>query len=373
MKIPAARVYFPPEDIDEFQREASEVLRSGMLTLGSHTKAFEEAFAAHVGARHAVAVSSGTAALEIPLRALGVHGREVIVPTNTFFATPAAVIHARGIPVFADVDAATLAIDLESTERHVSVRTAGVVVVHIGGIVPPYIEELRSFCERRGLFLVEDAAHAHGSGYDGRAAGTFGKAAAYSFYPTKVMTSGEGGMIVTDDETIYNEALIYRDQGKASFTANFHTHMGHNWRMSEIHAILGLLQLRRLPAFLETRARMAAIYDQELEGAKRVRSLRRHPRGAFSHYKYIAMLEAGVDRKALKATLRERHGVSLSGEVYDVPCHRQPVFEPYTKEKRYPVADDVCARHICLPLYATMTEDEARHVARSLREVLGEA
>ena len=166
------------------------------------------------------------------------------------------------------------------------------IVVHIGGIITPRITEIAEICQRAGIPLIEDAAHAHGATLNGKAAGSFGLAASFSFYPTKVMTSGEGGMITTDDESLYREALIYRDQGKEGFTTNFHVRLGYNWRMSEPHAVIGLAQLKRLPEFIERRREIAAVYDAGLPKlGEHVHALP-NARGVRSnYYKYIAMLD----------------------------------------------------------------------------------
>jgi dTDP-4-amino-4,6-dideoxygalactose transaminase len=298
-----------------------------------------------------------------------VQGREVLVPTNTFFATPAAVLHAGGRPRFVDADASTFGVSLEGIRQRLTPSTVGVIVVHIGGIVSPEMPAIRDFCRSRGLWLFEDAAHAHGCSVDGQMAGSFGQAASFSFYPTKVMTSAEGGMIVTDDENIYSEALIYRDQGKAGFLSNFHTRLGYNWRMSEPHAIIGLSQLARLDEFIKARNCIAAVYDAGLKSIPKVHALTLPSGCRSNYYKCIALLDPDVDRKILKKTLRERFDVGLSGEVYEDPCHLQPVFADY-REGDFPIAEDICRRHICLPIYATMTEGEAEYVLDSLRQAL---
>ncbi|MBV8201116.1 MAG: DegT/DnrJ/EryC1/StrS family aminotransferase [Acidobacteria bacterium] len=381
--VPAARIQFLPEDRAWIAARIEEVLASGQLTLGKYGAELERRFAALCGTRHAVAVNSGTSALEIILRSLDVAGRDVLVPTNTFFATAAAVVHAGGRPVLVDMDPDTFGIRPEDVDRALTPKTAGVVAVHIGGLVSPRMGELAELARRRGIWLVEDAAHAHGSSYAGVAAGAFGIAAAFSFYPTKVMTSAEGGMIVTGDDRLDAEARIYRDQGKASFTQNAHTRMGYNWRLSEPHAIIGLRHLERLPAMIADRRRAAAVYDAALAGrgagagdgagtalGRRLRPLAVPAGGACNYYKYVAVLSERADRAALKRELKERHGVSLSGEVYEAPLHEQPVFRDYVRGP-LPVAEDLCARHLCLPVYAGMEERDAEQVLRALGELLG--
>ena len=371
MKIPAAKIYFQEEDRKELLKQIDGILASGQLTLGKYTKEFEERFAAYVGTKYAIAVNSGTSALEIPLRALDVKGHSVIVPANTFFATPASVIHAGGKVIFADVTE-NLCIDPESVKENIRGDSKGVIVVHIGGIVAPQIKAIQEICEDHSLFLIEDAAHAHGSTLDGKKAGDFGDAAAFSFYPTKVMTSGEGGMITTDDERIYKRALVFRDQGKAGFYGNVHTEIGYNWRMSEIHAAIGLSQFSRLGEFIGDRLRIAKIYDDELKKIDRLTPIKIPSSVKSNYYKYVAMCDDCIDRAELKKELKEKHGVSLSGEVYELPCHLQPIFKDLYgfKEGAFPVAEDVCKRQICLPVFATMTEEQAKYVIDSLKEVI---
>lgn len=376
MKIPAAKIYFPEEERKDLLKQVDEILESGQLTLGKYTREFEERFAAYVGTKYAVAVNSGTSALEIPLRALDVKGHSVIVPTNTFFATPASVVHAGGEVIFSDVTE-NLCIDPESVKENIKKDTKGVIVVHIGGVVPPQIKEIQEICEDHNLFLIEDAAHAHGSTLDGKMAGGFGDAAAFSFYPTKVMTSGEGGMITTDDKKIYERALVFRDQGKAGFFGNVHTEMGYNWRLSEIHAAVGLSQFARLEAFIADRRKIAKIYDEELNGrgGGGVTPIKIPPEVKSNYYKYVVMLDEGIEieRSELKRELKEKYEVGLSGEVYELPCHLQPIFKDLYgfTEGVFPVAEDVCKRQVCLPVFATMTEEQAKYVINSLKEVIG--
>jgi len=322
-----------------------------------------------VGTEYAVAVNSGTSALEIILRALDIEGHSVIVPTNTFFATPAAVIHAGGKVIFADI-ADNLCLDPESIEKNIREDTKAVIVVHIGGTVPPQLTRIKEICQAQGIFLIEDAAHAHGSNLLDQKAGSFGIAAAFSFYPTKVMTSGEGGMITTNDGKLYHRARIFRDQGKSGFERNLHVELGYNWRMSEIHAVIGLYQFRRLEEFIAQRRKIAQFYDEELKGVNGLTPVRIPSGSESNYYKYAVFLNKGIDRDSLKKKLKEKYGVGLSGEVYEIPCHLQPVFKGLGNKGDFPVAEDLCRRMICLPISAVMTEREAEYVIDALRKAL---
>ncbi len=369
MHVPAARIIFSPEDRAEIASATTEILSTGAMTLGAHTDEFEAAFAAAHRAPFAVAVSSGTAALEIILRSLGVQGADVVVPTNTFAATAFAVLRAGANPVFADVSPDTLALTARDVEAVLTPSTRAVILVHVGGLIPPDIAELVAFCAGRGLLLVEDAAHAHGCRHGETYAGSFGVAGAFSFYPTKLITSGEGGMIVTADPTIHEAALVYRDQGKAGFLGNTHIKQGYAWRLSEMHAVTGKVHLRHLDEFLAVRAAVAARYDAALDALDGVVRLRVPADDVCNYYKYIVLPRPGVDRARLKKELKERHGVSLSGEVYEAPLHQQPVFSDYVG-RSLPVAEDLCARHVCLPIHSDMTDAEADHVVTSFAAAL---
>lgn len=371
MNIPAAKIFFPKEDREQILLNIDGALESGQMTLGKYNKEFEEKFASYVGTKYAIAVNSGTSALEIPLRVFNVKDKSVIVPTNTFFATPASVIHAGGKVQFVDISK-NLCINPDLLMETINKETKGVIIVHIGGLITPETREIKQICDDHGLFLIEDAAHAHGSTLDGKKAGSFGDVGAFSFYPTKVMTSGEGGMIVTDDKKTHERALVFRDQGKAGFIGNIHTEMGYNWRMSEIHAIIGISQLHRLDEFIKRRRAVAQIYDKELESSPSITKVHVPTNIHSNYYKYCALLNKGVDRTTIKSELKEKYGVNLSGEVYEIPCHMQPVFKDLLglKGGGFPVAEDLCSRHVCLPVFPTMTDEQAEYVIDSLEEVL---
>lgn len=368
--VPPARVVFSPEDIQSICELISGALRSGSLTLGTIGKQLEQGFAELCETRHAVAVSSGTSALEIALRALDVAGGEVIVPANTFYATAGAVMHAGAKLRLADIERETFALDPADLERRLTPQTRAVVLVHIGGVVSPHTPAIVELCARRGIPVIEDAAHAAGASLNGKPAGSFGVAGAFSLYPTKIITSGEGGVLVTSDERIDREARIYRDQGKAGFTQNFHTRLGHNWRMSEPHAAIGFTHLQHLRRFVEERNRIAQRYDEGLARLPSVTPVPVPRECRSNYYKYLALLPQGVDRANLKQRLRSEYGVGLSGEVYEAPLHMQPVFDGVAERGSLPVAEELCARHVCLPVYQGMSEADTERVVTALHNAL---
>jgi dTDP-4-amino-4,6-dideoxygalactose transaminase len=365
-RVPAQRYDFPDEDIEAVLEQARSLLKArGFLTLGTHGEEFERRFAQYTGTAHAVAVNSGTGALEIILRALRVDGHDVVVPTNTFAATPFAVLRAGGRVIFADCGD-DLLVDPSDVERRLTSRTKAVIVVHIGGLITPAVLALQELCRTRGIALIEDAAQAHGSRLAGRQAGTFGAAAAYSFFSTKVITTGEGGMIVTNDPEIADQARLLRDQAKVA-GLNRHEHLGYNWRFTEFQAMLGLVQLARLDQFIQERQRVARVYDEVFGAATSVRPLEIPHQAAPNFYKYILFLPRIADGIAQR--LSADYGVSLGGAVYDLPCHQQPVFAGIDSA-RLPRAEELCRRHVCPPIYPSLSDADARYVANSLLEVL---
>ena len=232
---------FQQTNCSGYSSRSRDALTSGVLTQGPRVKDFEQRFAEFVGVEHAVAVCNGTAALELVLRHYRLEGGEVIVPTNTFLATANAVIFAGGRPVFADIAENSLCVGLEQIRQRVTGRTRGVILVHLAGLICPEIAAIREFARPRGLFVIEDAAHAHGAEWGQCRAGALADAGAFSFFATKVMTTGEGGMITTNNPKLAQFARTFRNHGVPEGKKT-HEDLGHNYRMGEISAILGLSQ-----------------------------------------------------------------------------------------------------------------------------------
>lgn len=362
-RVPAYQVRLDDEQCDKALACIADVLRSGVFVLGPHTARFERGLRTIVDVE-AVAVSTGTAALEIVYRSIGVRGRPVLVPANTNFATARAVLAAGGRPVLYD---GGLHPSVEDIERRLTPETAAVTVVHIGGHISPDLPRLAAELRSRGVALVEDAAHAHGSTVAGVPAGAWGDAAAFSFFPTKVITTFEGGAVVSRDEEIVRAARVHRNQGKDPETG-LHVVEGGSWRMSEVGAALGTVQLRR---FHEDRARRQAILDRYRRELGHLAGLLfpdLAPGSVVSGHKAIAVLADADRRPAVVARLRARR-VEIAGGVYTTPLHRQPVFRDLDVD-RYPLADEFAAAHLCLPLWTAMRDDEVSAVIDAVSEAV---
>lgn len=392
MGADAAFLPFSRPSITDAERDAvNAVLDSGWLTTGPRAKEFEAAFAAKVGARHAVAISSATAALHLALEALGVGpGDEVIVPTWTFTSTAAVVLHRGAIPVIVDVERTSLNATPDAFEAAIGPRTRAAIAVHFAG-APAFIGELVDRLGRRGIAVVEDSAHAFPSriasadGGQERYAGTIGAIGAYSFYATKTITTGEGGMLVTDDDAIAERARLMGLHGMSRDSWKRYTSTG-SWRydvvapgykynMPDIAAALGLAQLARADELFDERRRLVGTYRSLLteSGATEAIELP-HDSGDGSHawHLFVIRLRDGalrIGRDEVIEALRER-GIGTS--VHFIPLHFHTAYRslPGVEQDRYPVANAEAARVISLPLWPGMGTQGVERVAAALGEII---
>jgi perosamine synthetase len=373
--IPPLRVYFDTPARMEVSDRIDQVLSSGMLTQGKLVVEFEELAKRFTGG-DPVAVSTGTAALDIAYQLLNVTGKTVIAPVNTFFATAASIERMGGKVDFVDVELEGFGMNpqslREALDRHdrAGETVAAVVVVHIAGVVAPSFKEILAECTARGIPVVEDTAHALGSTLDGQLAGTMGVMGTYSLHPAKVATSGEGGFFIAQDPAHTEAARKLRDHGKISIDKNIHDRLGNNWRLSEVHAAVGLAHFHQLDEMLRMRRELAAWYDEHIDSVPRVTRYVVPAEAVSNYYKYVAFLDPEVDRAELKARLRQRHGVSLAGEVYDVLLSDQPYFADRFAGRSFENASWFTRHHICLPAFPSMTTAEQRHVLNALRSEL---
>ncbi|GAB5496081.1 MAG: DegT/DnrJ/EryC1/StrS family aminotransferase [Phycisphaerales bacterium] len=369
--VPPFYLDLTEDEIAGLQSKLGEILRSGQLMLGPNTDSFEEEFAHRMCVRHAVSTNSGTSALEILLRVQGVEGKRVAVATNTNFASAAAIIHAGGEPVWLDMSADTFMPTVDMLEEaHKSSGISGFLAVHIGGLIPPDFEDQVQYCKDHNLFLLEDSAHAHGSMLAGKCAGSFAEGGAFSFFPTKVMTTMEGGMITTNDQRTADLARSYRNQGKGgSKFGSHHTELGNSWRINELSAAIGRVQLAKLDDMITRRNRAATRFAATLNRIG-VPYCRFEHMDQASQYKLIVRIPQDKTIDDLKARFREQ-GVILGGGVYEQPCHLQPVFSHVQiPSSGLSVSEQFCSHHICPPLTSGLDEDQIAQVEHALESCL---
>ncbi|MDQ5975754.1 MAG: perosamine synthetase [Actinomycetota bacterium] len=352
--IPAAR---PQIGADE-RAAVDRVLESGMLAQGPEVAAFEQEFSAQVvDGRHAVAVNSGTSALHLSLLAAGIGpGDEVIVPSFTFAATANSVALTGATPVFVDIEPDHFCVDPDAVEAAIGPRTRAVMPVHLYGH-PADMRRLRALCERHGLLLVEDAAQAHAASLDGVPVGAWGVAGSFSFYPTKNMTTGEGGLVTTGDEHVARTIRLLRNQGQERRYEN--EIVGLNNRMTDIHAAIGRVQLRRLPEWTSQRQDNAAFYDAHLSGVVTPPVAA----GAVHVYHQYTIRVVGLDRDAFAEHLAER-GVG-TGVYYPIPNHRLPAF---ARDVDLPQTELAAVECLSLPVYPSLTADERERVVAAVND-----
>ena len=373
--IPLFDLRLEPEDIEA----VAETLRSGWLTMGPRTAAFEEAFAQQLGCRHAVAVSSGTAALHVAYRAAGVDsGDEVIVPSFTFVATASAVLYCGARPVFADiVGIEEPSLDPVDVERRITPRTKAVTAVHFAGY-PAAVEALAALCADRGLTLIEDAAHAPSADLNGRKLGTFGRAGAFSFFSNKVLSIGEGGMVATDDDELAERARRLRTHGMTSSTWDRHrghadgydvVDIGFNYRLDEVRAALGLVRLRRLEREIARRRELTWTYRRRLRAVSDLilpYADEQVPRS--SCYVMPVMLTNPERRSQFRRVLREEHGVQTS--VLYPAIHELSAYRKRFPDVSLPRTELASRSEVTIPLYPHMSADEQEQVLHGVEAAL---
>jgi dTDP-4-amino-4,6-dideoxygalactose transaminase len=358
---------------DEDIARVAEVLRSGVLVQGQNVAGFENAVASRAGTRHAVAVSSGTAALHLALIALGIGpGDEVIVPSYSWPATANVVVRVGAEPVFVDIEPATQNLDARLVERALSKhrRVKAVMPVHAFGAMAdmPAITEL---ARRSGVEVVEDAACALGSVLGGRSAGAWGRVGCFSFHPRKIVTTGEGGMITTDDDSLATTLRALRNHGlRAGSTAGEFVEAGLNYRLTEFQGVLGQSQLRRLDVFLDRRRHLARRYQGLLQGLELQLPLPTEPE-ACNYQSYVVLLpmRLGPKRAVIIADLRAADIETAIG-TYHIP-----LTDFFRRRKSYslgdfPSTDDIAARALALPMHHHLSERDQDIVASNLRRVM---
>jgi perosamine synthetase len=369
------RIPLSSPDITEAEIAAvTSVLRTNSLSLGPKLAEFEEAFAAFHGVPHAIAVSSGTAALHLAIRALNIGpGDEVILPSFTFIAVANAVRYEGATPVFADIDPITLNIDPASVEAAITTRTRAIIAVHTFGI-PAEMNALMQIASRHRLTIIEDACEAIGSTYNNQLVGTFSDIAVFGFYPNKQITTGEGGAMLVRNSQLASRIRALRNQGRyPSGDWLQHAELGYNYRLSEIASTLGLAQLNRLPAILAQRAQVASSYHDLLSPTEGILLPPLNlPSRTISWFVYVVRLAEQftfVERdKVLDALLQAGIGCAR----YFAPIHLQPAYRqlPTAQQARLPVTEAIASRTLALPFFNQLSLADANEVASVLQAAM---
>lgn len=360
------RIALARPDLGEEEISAvSRVLRGSILTGGPETEAFESEFAAYHRAGHGVAFANGTVALVALYAALGIGpGDEVIVPSLTFVSSATSVVLAGATPMFAEVNPETFNLDPADVARRMGSRVKAILAVHYGG-QPADLAELAQIAEAAGAFLLEDAAEAHGARYRGRHVGTLGLAGMFSFTPTKNITTGEGGMILTGDGELADRLRLLRNHGQIE--PYVHSLIGCNWRLTEMQAAIGRVQVAKLSGILARKLALAERLDRLTEALPGVQPPVIRPDRDHVHMLYTVKLDSGPAVRDAVIDEMARRGIET--RVYFPPVHRQPIFVGRSAE--LPVTDDVAGRILSLPIHSRLTFDELEQVAGALAESIG--
>jgi len=375
-RVPLADIVFGEQEITA----VTEVLRSGWLSMGAIARQFEQEFAIFIGAKHTLAVTNSTAALHLACLAAGLGpGDEVIVPSLTFVATANAVRYTGATPVFAEIESHDLLnISPSSIEARITTKTRAILVMHYAGFACD-MPAIMDIARRHNLVVLEDSAHAIGSKLEGRTLGTWGAIGCFSFFSNKNMTTGEGGMLATNDDALAESLKILRSHGMTSLSWDRHkghtftydvVDLGYNYRIDEMRSALGRVQLGKLPASNKRRRELTALYRRLLfEVAPEVQMPFAELRGTSCHHILPVLLPPGMDRARFMEGMKMQ-GIQTS--IHYPPVHRFHIYENdwLTRGNLLPLTEDVSSRQITLPLYATMKDEQVEWVARAMEQVL---
>jgi perosamine synthetase len=350
MMINMAKIELTDQEINA----AVKVLQSGALRQGKKCEAFENEFAQKVASKHAVSCANGSAALHLAFLAFLKPGDEVLVPSFTFIATGSMVSMSNGRPIFCDIEPDTFLIDLSDAEKRIGPRTKAIAPVHLFGN-PCNIDAVREFAKKHNLVVVWDAAQAHGARYKGQDIGSFGDFVCYSFYPSKNIFVGEGGMICTDNKDFDYKVRFMRTHGQTG--KYLHTMLGLNYRMTDVEAAIGLEQLKRLDTMLELRRRNAVLLNKGLSDVAGIRLQRVTSESEHAWHQYCVVVdpdEFGGDRNQLAEHLK--HCGIATGVHYPRGLHQQPVFQKIYGEYSLPVTENIAENILALPVHHGLSE-----------------
>ena len=373
-----------PQISEEEISLVSSTIRNGQFVEGKNARALEKEFAEFVGAKHAICAVNGTAALHLAMEAANIlPGAEVITPAFTFIASANSITFGGGIPIFAEIDPETYTIDPESIKKLVTPQTKAILPVHIFGL-PSNMNIIRDIAEDHDLVIIEDACQAHGAKIDGQHVGTFGDMGCFSFYATKNMISGEGGMIVTDDDDLASRIKSLKNHGRGPSGGYEHHRIGYNFRLPDPLAAIGLIQLRKLPSMLEKRKRNAEALRQTISELEHV-NIQKTPKG-YTHSHYVCAPVVDENKYSVDNVIKELKNRNIaSRRIYALGCHKQQTYLQGIKEWRWnkyvnypdysrvslPITERISENHFEVPIHPGVTETEVEIIKNALKEIFG--
>jgi perosamine synthetase len=362
MRVPWAKPFIDDDELNE----VVECMKSTWLTMGPRVEKFEKQARNFLGVKHGIAVNNGTAALDVALKMIDIQpGDEVIIPALTYIATANAVLYQHAKPVLADIDTRTFNIDPNSVKMAVTRRTKCIMPIDYGGQGADY-DALTSIAMEHGMSLVVDGAQSFGGEYKGSPLCSFGRVATTSFHAAKIITSIEGGMIFTNDDDLAKRAKIIRNQGEDPREKYYHTLLGHNYRMTDLHAAIGLAQFNRLDRILKKRASIAEYYNKNLQDCTGLITLPYvAPYNKHAWFLYTVL----VDKCDTVQQYLSEKGIDTR-RCWRLPIHCQPLYKNTLGKHSYPVAERVAGRVLNLPMYYAMTEEEQDYVIANLKNAI---
>ncbi|MBL8745359.1 MAG: DegT/DnrJ/EryC1/StrS family aminotransferase [Phycisphaerae bacterium] len=365
--IPIVSVTISEEDI----QAAVAVMRSGMMAQGKNCLALEEKFGRASEAKFALTCANGTCALQLAYEPLIKPGDEVLVPAWSYIATVSMVVARGGVPVFVDADPETYNIDVHDAAKKVSKRTTAIAATHLYGN-PVNIDGVESLAAKHGLSIIYDAAQAHLATYHGKGIGAYGDVTTYSFYATKNMTTGEGGMVTTNDEELFKEMKLLRSHGETQ--KYIHGRVGYNYRMTDLEAAIGLSQFNRLPEYTSRRQKTAAALDRAIGAIPGLHAPKMTPEAEGVYHLYPVRIDEGRFKTPAEGTVRDEFCKALNAEGIATAIHyprsltRQPAFEKHVKDHP-PVADRLSRTLFCVPVHHNLSESQTKQIGEALHKV----
>ena len=369
-KINTANPFFFKKDIDFILNKSKKILQGKEhLSMGKYVKLFESTFSNFNNSKYSIATSSGTSALEIILRSIGVKSNDqVIIPSHTFIATASSVMSLGAKPIFCEINDNYL-IDFNDLKRRINNKTKAVIIVHFGGLIHKDIFSIKKYLSQKNIFLIEDASHAHGASINKIKSGNLSDAAAFSFFSTKIVTTGEGGIITTNNKKIFQKCASIRSRGiDIKKKKEIYSELGSNFRMTEIQALMGITQINNLNKFVNHRLKIAKIYDNFLNSAikrKKIRLLEIQKNIINPRWKYTVFLLQNQNRQIIKNKMGKKF-ISIDW-AYDPFVHLQPVMKKFYNNKKgmLKFSENLSKSHINLPIHYGINEKVAKFIIKN--------